>query len=391
MSNIKRHRTSKFWRRVTHLLFIILFSLYVVQKSRPIFRFRKLRRFLPDMKHILLWHNISGMESTGQATFLKHKCHSSNCYFTSNRSLFGNLGYFDAILFSAQDISGGRGDLPTVRAPIQKYVFVANDSADNYPVCDSMYDQFFNWTWTYKMDSSIPYTFFTVHNIQDEQLDGHFRWITNMTPIDEYMKNQLATKAKAAAIFLDKCKSRSKREGYIENLKWQLSKYKLNIDVYGDCGKKKCRKVNMAGCFWRLKKYYYFYLAMEDSLSPNYITQEVLYAYDNYAVPIVYGGAQYSSILPPNSYLNAIQLNEEMLARKMNDIIKNRTLYYDYFRWRNHYIIKGTKNLDPCALCKALNNRHWLTFRTRNIKFRQWWNPYYKTRCSESSIWHTYH
>ncbi|CAG9782537.1 unnamed protein product [Diatraea saccharalis] len=329
------------------------------------------------------------MENAGQATFLKHKCHHSNCYLTSNRSLLGNLGYFDTILFSAQEISSGERNLPNVRAAIQKYVFVANDSADNYPVCDSFYDQFFNWTWTYKMESSIPYTFFTVHNIHDENLGSHFRWILNMTPIDTYMKSQLSSKRKAVAIFLDKCKSRSKREVYIENLKWQLSKYNLGIDVYGNCGKNKCKK-KMSGCFWRLKKYYFFYLAMEDSISPNYITQEVVYGYENNAVPVVYGGAQYSKFLPPNSYLNAMQLNEEMLARAMNDIIRNRSLYYDYFRWKNHYIIKATKTLDPCALCKALNNKNWLTFRTRNVNFRKWWNAFYKTRCAESSIWRTY-
>lgn len=49
----------------------------------------------------------------------------------------------------------------------------------------------------------------------------------------------------------------------------------------------------MQPCHWRIRKNYYFYLAFEDSISADYITTEVLYAYDNNAVPIVYGGATY--------------------------------------------------------------------------------------------------
>ncbi|KAL4713508.1 hypothetical protein ACJJTC_010493 [Scirpophaga incertulas] len=317
--------------------------------SKKIYIVTKIRRFIPDIKYILLWHKITGIEDEGQETFIKRKCPQTNCFLTTNRSLFGNLGYFDALIFNARDVSRSNRDLPSLRTSIQKYVFVATDSADKYPVCHSSYDPFFNWTWTYKLDSTIPYTYFTIYNRNDEQLSGvagGFKWITNMTRIDANLKSQLSSKSKAAAIFLNECRSRSNRENYIRNLSKELSKYKLAVDIFGNCGTKKCKKKTMAGCFWRLKHQYYFYLAMEDSFSRDYVTREVFYAYDNYAVPIVYGGAEYNSLLPPNSYLNAMNLTEELLAAKIDQIIKNYSLYHDFFRWRNHYIIRSGKGLD---------------------------------------------
>lgn len=51
---------------------------------------------------------------------------------------------------------------------------------------------------------------------------------------------------------------------------------------------------------------YYFYLAFEDSMSVDYITQAVLNAYDNYAVPIVYGGVHYDKYEQRRNALSSV-------------------------------------------------------------------------------------
>lgn len=114
-----------------------------------------------------------------------------------------------------------------------------------------------------------------------------------MKPIDASLKSQFVTKSRAAVIFLDKCESRSKREVLLHDLQMKLAKYNLGVDVFGACGPKQCKRKTMNPCFWRLRKNYYFYLAFEDSFSYDYITDIVLYGYNNNAVPIVYGGAMY--------------------------------------------------------------------------------------------------
>ncbi|KAL0829913.1 hypothetical protein ABMA28_003387 [Loxostege sticticalis] len=377
-------RCLKPWKPVFHLMYIITISYYLSKKPSTVYNIKKVERFLSDIRHVLLWTTIPGLNEEGQGIFIKHGCSFINCYITTNRSLFGNLGYFDAVLFDVADVSAGASDLPDVRSWTQKYIFVANESSDNYPVCDPIYDEFFNWTWTYKSESTIGFRYITILNANDELLDRRFLWIPpeKMKPIDLHLKSQLSSKSKAAAIFLDKCKSRSKREDYIRNLQKYLSKYNLVIDIFGECGTKKCKRKSMNNCFWRLKHQYYFYLAFEDSFAVDYVTKEVLYGYENFAVPVVYGGANYPSFLPPNSYLSAIRLDEKMMAEAMVLAIKNETIYHNFFRWRNHYSVKAAKGFEPCSLCEALNKKYWLTYKTKNYQFRKWWNPFYEQRCS---------
>lgn len=47
------------------------------------------------------------------------------------------------------------------------------------------------------------------------------------------------------------------------------------------------------GCAAKLQKDYYFYLVLEDAICDDYVTDKLLLALNNYAVPLVYGGANY--------------------------------------------------------------------------------------------------
>lgn len=134
----------------SHVVVFIIVTYLALQKSYRKVSVIKIDRFLPDIKHILLWTKIHNLEGEDQDYFLTHKCEYVNCYFTMNRTLLGDVRYFDAILFNLQDISGDETLLPSLRSSNQKYIFVANDSSDNFPVCNAAYDIFFNWTWTYR-------------------------------------------------------------------------------------------------------------------------------------------------------------------------------------------------------------------------------------------------
>lgn len=141
---------SKFFRLVMNILCLIFIAYFITGKSfKPILK-RKLQRYLPDIKYLLLWTKVHGLQEDGQKQFVDKKCFNFNCYFTSNKYLLGDIRVFDGIIFNLQDVSKGRHNLPKVRGYHQKYIFAANDSSDNYPVCDPVYESFFNWTWTYK-------------------------------------------------------------------------------------------------------------------------------------------------------------------------------------------------------------------------------------------------
>ncbi|KAI5639829.1 glycosyltransferase family 10 (fucosyltransferase) c-term domain-containing protein [Phthorimaea operculella] len=341
----------------------------------------KLHRFIKDLRHVLIWTELPGVLYEGQKDLTDRRCAKYNCYFTRNRTLFGDLRYFDAIVFNLQQVIQGAEDLPKQRGYKQKYIFAANDSADNFPVCHKAYDSFFNWTWTYRKDSTIKYRFVTVQTIQGQDLDGDVRWRENMKQLDDFRKKQLDTKSKAVAIFLDKCRCRSKREEFVEELKKELTKLNQTLDIYGNCGLK-CKRKSMAPCNYRIRKSYFFYLALEDSKDKDFLTDEVLHGYQNDAVPIVVGGEMYFNYLPKDSYLDASKFKTPAdLASEIQNIISHRSLYYDFFKWKAYYTVSRGKILDPCRLCDELNIVTVMRSHMHYPRFRSWWNPDFGTRC----------
>ena len=53
-------------------------------------------------------------------------------------------------------------------------------------------------------------------------------------------------------------------------------------------------------------------------------------------VPVVYGGADYSSIAPPYSYIDARQFKPHELAIYLEKLAANKTLYNEYFWWKGY-------------------------------------------------------
>lgn len=88
--------------------------------------------------------------------------------------------------------------------------------------------------------------------------------------------------------------------------------------------------------------------------------------------------------LPPGSYLDGRELGAKNLARIMNDVIANKTKYYDFFRWRNHFSYNETsENADVCKLCEVLNDDQMVNTVSVWQNFREWWNgAQYKENCS---------
>ncbi|XP_063627483.1 alpha-(1,3)-fucosyltransferase C-like [Cydia splendana] len=256
------------------------------------------------------------------------------------------------------------------------------ESPQNYPVYDTHLNGFFNWTWTYKLDSDLRWGYFTVYNLAGQIVGPkkEMHW-QQMDPIDDQTKARLSSKSVAAAWFVSNCDTISKREVFAKALGRKLHQRGLLLHVYGACGHGRygeCARGNPE-CDNMLEKKYYFYMAFENSLSEDYVTEKVLRALNHYTVPIVFGGANYSRFLPPGSYLDARELGVKRLAARMAAIIDdhkkgNGRLYFDFFRWRNHYIFKATaEEEDVCNICKLLNDPAALTNTTVNANFREWW------------------
>ena len=78
----------------------------------------------------------------------------------------------------------------------------------------------------------------------------------------------------------------------------------MPVDIYGDCGTHKCPED--VGCFQYISDTYKFYISFENSLCKDYVTEKFFQAMSHDILPIVYGGADYSEIAPPKSYINVL-------------------------------------------------------------------------------------
>lgn len=90
-----------------------------------------------------------------------------------------------------------------------------------------------------------------------------------------------------------KGKTPSRREKFLKKLR-KLVK----VDVYGNCGKLECDSREIIST--DLKKYK-FYLAFENSLCKDYVTEKVYKIMNQNIIPVVYNGADMSRFLPPKS------------------------------------------------------------------------------------------
>lgn len=233
-----------------------------------------------------------------KASFTSKNCSYQNCFISNDANYFDDITDFDVLLYNAV---GTRGDvylLPYKRSPKQIFVFSSLESSSNYPLEGTTFDGFFNLTWTYKLNSDLVCPYIVVRN-KENQIIGpkiDMQWMdeNDMKPISHYIKSKLRNKKIAGAWFVSHCNAPSERFAFFIGLNASLNKFGHRIDMFGDCGNLKCPSGYMEECYALIETDYYFYLSFENSFSVDYVTEKLLTAVEHYAVPVVFGAANYS-------------------------------------------------------------------------------------------------
>ncbi|KAJ2939784.1 hypothetical protein O0L34_g17975 [Tuta absoluta] len=357
------------------------------------------------LKYILQWESPKKEPLiTGQKAFIDRKCQHKNCYIVSSKKVLRNKSYlkYDVILFGPDlnNISINPA-LVQRRLPHQKYVFISSAASDSYPLKSDVFNGFFNWTWTYHLDSNLQWGLpFVVRSVQNRRIVAPKvkpRWILKRnasvkTWLTKDVEDLIRGRQRAVAWFLSNCSNSSsfrvrhqgnttfsKREREIQNLKnILLQKYNLHLDTFGKCGEYECPEDNPKECNNFIKRNYFFYLAYEKSLSNDYVSDHLLRAINSITVPIVYGGADYNSFLPSGSYINASKMSTQELAALINRSVNNiRDSYLPYFKWKSYYSLHRTDSTpetdDYCRMCALVNNEEQLSQRTVYNNFTKWW------------------
>lgn len=255
-----------------------------------------------NLRYILIWTNpledpILYLKEA-RYTFIKRMCPVSNCYVTSKRGFFEDITDFDVIIFHGKEITRRLPVMPKTRSIHQKYIFANMESSDYYPICDTRFDGYFNWTWTYKLNSDEYYGYISIRdnqgNIVGPKTDMQWLRLEDMDPVNETIKEKIMHKRKIAAWFVSNCEVPSRREQFVNEIQQELEYYGLAVDIYGECGTKQCPRNQMDDCLKLIAKDYYFYFSFENSFSEDYVTEKLLHALNNYAIPVVFGAANYT-------------------------------------------------------------------------------------------------
>ncbi|VDK62375.1 unnamed protein product, partial [Gongylonema pulchrum] len=130
---------------------------------------------------------------------------------------------------------------------------------------------------------------------------GTFKRISSETPKEQIWDwNEVVRiakgKTKTAFQVVSNCSTKSKRELYVEELKRHM-----NITLVGNCNNSPCD----AECEENLVAQHRFYLAFENSVCRDYITEKSYKRMESLLVPIVFKKTFYELTLPPGSFIAA--------------------------------------------------------------------------------------
>lgn len=324
-------------------------------------------------KLILRWTQYYGkpwMVPTGRTIFNELECPERRCIITDNRT---QLLESDAILVHMRDISSP-DDLPRRRLASQRWVFYLLESPFHTQLNLTAFNGLFNWTSTYSYESDLPSPYGAYTQIKPGVKVPPKR--PQYTP-----GRSFESKTRLAAWFVTNCKSRNQREDFVNSMQEFLL-----VDVYGICGRLKCRDRTL--CLDMLKKKYKFYLAFENSNCRQYITEKFWHnALENDIVPIVMGASKedYEQVSPPHSFIHVDDFpSVRELSRYLRMLHKDTRLYNEYFRWKKNGYVQTQINMHPmksqfwCDLCSSLHNTslpaktHW--------DLDRWWST--EKQCS---------
>lgn len=243
------------------------------------------------LMYILIWPQLNEKYRylDGQKEFIKQNCSYTNCFLSYNKLLLNDTRNFDAIVFDVLTLKSII-NRKIRRDPRQKYIFKSVE-ADRSPVCHPKYDNFFNWTWTYRLSSDIPHPFFDIYDLNNNIVGPNINmnWIEPMT--HKVNNLDILNKTKAVAWISYKTKCVSVNSHYIDELKNELKGYNYTVDTYGPCGDNRCPTKRIFDCYNILKKYYHFSLVIEDYNDVDFVTTKAVRAMKYNTVPLVRSGA----------------------------------------------------------------------------------------------------
>ncbi|XP_046569707.1 3-galactosyl-N-acetylglucosaminide 4-alpha-L-fucosyltransferase FUT3-like [Haliotis rubra] len=286
---------------------------------------------------LIVWHMLPHRYKHYNAHPVK--CMYYTCIYSSNTSYIQEA---DAVIVDVFLLSRSQSkEIPVRSSPDQVWIFFAQEpwTNYNYRFPRKNWNSIFNWTLTYQRHSDFwaPYGLLR-HQPDQKQPDWN---------------KVMALKTKKVLWFVGNCKSGSKREEYVNELK----KY-IPIDIFGRCGRPQLYCT--AGSEWdedKCFKQYKFYLAFESNFCKDYVTEKFFKTFQRgrRIIPVVRGNGDYAKHYPKDTFLNTADFRSPKdLAAHLLYLDRNSTAYIELLKTHAQYKYHSAGR-KLCEMCIRLH------------------------------------
>lgn len=261
-----------------------------------------------------------------------------NCYLTDDRTLYPQA---HGVFFHHRDVFKNLGDLPKIPRPcFQKWVWTNMESPDNSPQIPVL-DEVFNLTCNYRLDSNIPVP---------------YGYLVPLSPEDTEFR--LPTKDKLVCWIVSNWNENLQRVQYYNQLKNHVE-----INTYGQAFGTALSWQAYVDVISSCK----FYLAFENSVYKDYLTEKLFSAMILGSVPIVLGPSRenYQDQIPGDSFIHVDDFGSpQELAEKLKYLDQHSEEYMDYFKWRKKYKAKTSwfGKEHACKTCSYIQTHRGVEF-----------------------------
>ena len=298
----------------------------------------KLKRiFWYNQKHFQTSRHV---EKSLNSTFFE-QCEVKNCVMTFNKS---DAPISDAVIINWLN---EHSPLTFKRPHDQVWIFIQHESPISYKHTKFQgFQNSFNWTMTYSEHSDLPLPY------------GALK-LKPSVPQKDYQAIA-ENKTRDAIWIVSDCPTNSKRERYVDILKQYI-----DIDILGKCGRKwNCGRAHdheAGDCFSILNSTYRYYIAFENALCKEYITEKF---YENYKYDIIQvsraGDNKHRPIkLDKNVYVSTADFkNADDLGRYLRALSSDKEKYANLLSDKDVYEAVPYVELlkkRMCEMCMRLN------------------------------------
>lgn len=280
---------------------------------------------------ILLWHWPFGKPLNLRGDVCWDLYNIPYCTLVDRRSYFPSA---DVVAFHHRELMDGHQKLPVdlPRPQGQRWAWMTLESPKNSRKL-RQFKNIFNLTMSYRRDAdvSIPYG----ERLPQEE-EG------------QLVENDSLNKSSLVCWVVSNYRSQHKRSKVYKELRATVP-----VTVYGHWTKTPLSSTALLPAISRC----YFYLAFENSVSKDYITEKLWRnAYQGNAVPVVLGPSlsDYKAVAPPNSF---IHIDEFSSVKEMGEYLQrlagDKKHYNEYLSWKLKWQVKCNTDWRErlCKIC----------------------------------------